>query len=665
MRQLLIALSLTMTLSASALESAKPLRAGGAEGLAPLDFGLTYSNRPRGAAFITSEQHPDIFVLVTVGMAGAPGFYMCSFDKIAADGSLVYKKPMKVKLLDDNPKTSSMFRVVQFDGNTYAMWMTTKKLTVAKWDNDTKAFVKSIESPVKGVANPLLSFDIALRGKRDLEIVMLCSDNAQYRPETFKGDTQSYYDGADIYRGALPRCGVFRVSFDARNWAQLTDVEQLSADMNVTIGGSEIATLRQSDKGLDGYLISNRLGGLKYIPRIDKKTPPYPVMHPMLTPKEILIHPTYSAKLIALPNAKGEASEFVIGGEGALYHYTYSGKQTPSGAPLFDAPKQIVQRNADLYGGSLVVPNVVDWDGDGALDIVAGNSEGRLLFYKNNGTDQKPDFAAPKPVEAAGVPILLRPGYHVVQGPFEASWGYLCPKVIDWNGDGLLDVVTSGSRAKYEVMLNRGTKTQPRLDNPVAIKCDNLELWGTWRVRPAIATIDGRNHMVIMDDKNSLHLYRQVDDYNVEDTGQLRLTNGNIITGHNNLQESLGQLGRGKLSFVDWDNDGRLDLLIGSIKRSSYPSPERGLPCSRFKKKKVGMQVMLLRNVGSNSNMRFEEPVQFQVNGKDFYLGAHSNAPEPCALGDTSGGINLLVGVESGKFFFFNHKELTTVGIDD
>ena len=230
---------------------------------------------------------------------------------------------------------------------------------------------------------------------------------------------------------------------------------------------------------------------------------------------------------------------------------------------------------------------------------------------------------------AGGKPILLRPGYHVVQGPFEASWGYLCPTVYDWNGDGLPDVMVSGSRAKYEIMLNEGTITEPRLAAPVPVMVDNLELYGTWRVRPAITKVNGVNVMVTMDDDNALHLYRQIDEYNVEDAGKLRLEDGRQITGHNNAGELLGQWGRGKLRFVDWNMDGKTDLIVGSIKRSSYPSPDRGLPYSRFKKKETGLQVMFFENVGTDENMVFKEPVQFQVDGKDFYLGAHSNAPEP------------------------------------
>ena len=72
---------------------------------------------------------------------------------------------------------------------------------------------------------------------------------------------------------------------------------------------------------------------------------------------------------------------------------------------------------------------------------------------------------------------------------------------------------------------------------------------------------------------------------------------------------------------------------------------------------------MYFENIGTNENMVFKEPVQMQVDGHDMYLGAHSNAPEPCLLGDISDGPNLIVGCESGKYFFFVHSHLTTVGI--
>jgi hypothetical protein len=71
------------------------------------------------------------------------------------------------------------------------------------------------------------------------------------------------------------------------------------------------------------------------------------------------------------------------------------------------------------------------------------------------------------------------------------------------------------------------------------------------------------------------------------------------------------------------------------------------------------LQLVLLRNAGNNAGPRYEEPRLFQFRGKDIYLGAHSNSPEPCQLGFVSGRPNLLVGMESGRIYFFEHSDLT------
>ena len=214
----LCGLTLQSLVAAEPLQHARPVMAGGAEGLAPMSFGLTYSNAPRGFAYISSEEWPDLFVLIQHGAAGAKGFWRCAYDCTADDGSLVYREPVRVTTPWDKEKNlPSMIRVFQDGKDVYLLRLSTKKLVVAQWDG-SQGFTKIAETEIRGLSYPVASFDCIRRGKRDLELAVFCHDGRSYRPETFKGDRQSYYDGAEIYRGALPGSGLFRLTLDAGNW---------------------------------------------------------------------------------------------------------------------------------------------------------------------------------------------------------------------------------------------------------------------------------------------------------------------------------------------------------------------------------------------------------------------------------------------------------------
>ena len=61
----------------------------------------------------------------------------------------------------------------------------------------------------------------------------------------------------------------------------------------------------------------------------------------------------------------------------------------------------------DIKGADLLGPDLVDFDGDGKLDIVAGNYDGNFLFFRNEGKTTAPTFASPKKLTADGKPITL------------------------------------------------------------------------------------------------------------------------------------------------------------------------------------------------------------------------------------------------------------------
>jgi large repetitive protein len=98
-------------------------------------------------------------------------------------------------------------------------------------------------------------------------------------------------------------------------------------------------------------------------------------------------------------------------------------------------------------GGDLVVPTarsspvLMDLDGDGDLDLLAGNTEGQLLFYHNNGTGTGglPGFGSYSLVQAGGVNIDL------------AGSARSRPYVCDYNSDGCLDVLVGAGDGKVHL----------------------------------------------------------------------------------------------------------------------------------------------------------------------------------------------------------------------
>lgn len=96
-------------------------------------------------------------------------------------------------------------------------------------------------------------------------------------------------------------------------------------------------------------------------------------------------------------------------------------------------------------------PEIVDLDGDGKKDILTGNTEGQLLFYRNVQTDSEPNFSGYTLVESNGVPIDL-PGLTRSR-----------PFVCDWTGDGNLDILLGAGDGK--VHLYQGIPESGDMDN--------------------------------------------------------------------------------------------------------------------------------------------------------------------------------------------------------
>ena len=347
-------------------------------------------------------------------------------------------------------------------------------------------------------------------------------------------------------------------------------------------------------------------------------------------------------KPVALDWDKDGDVDLVVGQEDGRVALVENTGKPVNGMPAFLPPRFFRQQAHEVKIGALATPYSFDWDGDGDDDLIVGDTAGYLSFVENLDGGNPPKWAAPKWLQADGKTIRIQAGLNgSIQGPAEAKWGYTVPCVADWDHDGLPDIVVNSIWGKVLWFRNVGTRTQPRLAAAQPIEVEwpgkppkpawtwwepkGKQLATQWRTSPVVIDLNGDklHDLVMLDHEGYLAFFerRKLGDrllllpperiFRWHDGKPLRLNSGKA-----------GRSGRRKLAIVDWDHDGRLDILANS------------------------RSIDFLRNVGTEGQFVFRNmgPVDPRR------LAGHSTCP--CVVDwDRDGRPDLLVGAEDGFLY--------------
>ncbi len=130
-----------------------------------------------------------------------------------------------------------------------------------------------------------------------------------------------------------------------------------------------------------------------------------------------------------------------------------------SSSPKFSEAQRTVLAFGD--GREQLTPAIVDYNGNGKPDLLISARDGKIGVYLHPETPWQPgdELKFSSFVPAAGGRDLTLGGSATIA-------------VGDLNGDGLFDIVAGRPNGRLSIVMNSGTKTEPKFDAPVDLKSE-------------------------------------------------------------------------------------------------------------------------------------------------------------------------------------------------
>jgi len=219
-------------------------------------------------------------------------------------------------------------------------------------------------------------------------------------------------------------------------------------------------------------------------------------------------------------------------------------------------PVEVGGRPIDVGYNS--APCVTDWNADGLPDLVVGSLSAvpaAVFLFIDEGSPYSPVYVQTDTVLCQGAPIQLTAAY---------------PDIHDLTGDGLEELLVGSANGNVLCCVNTGTPGNPVYGYSENLRADGGEIYFCSYVRPSIChwNDDGIPDLLLADDSGMVHLFTGVPPEGVPEypAASVRLLR-NPATGSVNLRVDLpepSQVGTALFSL-----DGRL---LGSVDSGMLPA---------------------------------------------------------------------------------------------
>lgn len=220
--------------------------------------------------------------------------------------------------------------------------------------------------------------------------------------------------------------------------------------------------------------------------------------------------------------------------------------------PQFQPATPLLNGPATLVVGAYAIPCVADWNGDGRKDLLVGyRTIDKVALFLNQGTDSQPAFTNYSNLQAGGVDLYVAGA---------SSCGAPAPWVCDFDADGRRDLlVGSGLNGTVNFYHNTNTDADPRLAPAVQLLCGTTPLSVSSRATPCFHDWDedGRPDLLCGELGGTIYWFRNTNTASAPIFAPgVQLRSGSAL---------ISFYSRSVPRVADWDGDGLKDLVGSSM----------------------------------------------------------------------------------------------------